>query len=243
MIRGFVHGQTLRLSQGRVVADTLDYLVARFLFEGEDWTGMEKWMHLMQGDEHYAIKLTDDETRREDHLNLSAGQWLVWLHGNELAGGEVVERITTNVCTLIVEETGGMDGEVMPPVAPDVVEQLAARISALEQGGVSGDGSSVTLPMVQAAVEGALAAAKESGDFDGADGKDGEDGYTPVKGVDYFDGKDGYTPIKGVDYFDGRDGADGKDYVLTDGDKAEIAAMVLADMPQAVTYTGEVEVI
>lgn len=33
---------------------------------------------------------------------------------------------------------------------------------------------------------------------------------------------------------------DGKDYVLTDGDKAEIVAMVLADMP---TYTGEVEVV
>jgi len=31
-------------------------------------------------------------------------------------------------------------------------------------------------------------------------------------------------------------------YVLTDGDKAEIAAMVLADMPQATPYNGEVEV-
>jgi hypothetical protein len=41
----------------------------------------------------------------------------------------------------------------------------------------------------------------------------------------------------------GKTGAAGKDYVLTDADKAEIAAMVLADMPQAVTYTGEVEVV
>lgn len=36
-------------------------------------------------------------------------------------------------------------------------------------------------------------------------------------------GKDGYTPVKGVDYFDGEPG---KDYVLTDEDKAEIAGMV-----------------
>jgi hypothetical protein len=72
----------------------------------------------------------------------------------------------------------------------------------------------------------------------GKDGEPGKDGYTPIKGVDYFDGKDGepgkdgYTPVKGVEYFDGVDGApgkdgeDGKDYVLTEEDKAEIAGMV-----------------
>jgi hypothetical protein len=67
---------------------------------------------------------------------------------------------------------------------------------------------------------------------DGKDGTNGKDGYTPVKGVDYFDGEpgqDGYTPVKGVDYFDGKDGkdgVDGKDYVLTEEDLAEIASMV-----------------
>lgn len=39
-------------------------------------------------------------------------------------------------------------------------------------------------------------------------------------------GEPGYTPIKGVDYFDGEPGPAGKDYVLTDADKAEIAGMV-----------------
>lgn len=74
--------------------------------------------------------------------------------------------------------------------------------------------------------------------YRGPEGKPGKDGHTPIKGIDYFDGapgpagKDGYTPIKGVDYFDGKDGApgpageDGKDYVLTDADKVEIAGMV-----------------
>lgn len=52
---------------------------------------------------------------------------------------------------------------------------------------------------------------------DGAPGKDGIDGYTPIKGVDYFDGKDGKDGVNGVD---------GKDYILTDADKQEIAAMV-----------------
>lgn len=71
----------------------------------------------------------------------------------------------------------------------------------------------------------------------GVDYFDGKDGYTPQKGVDYFDGKngeDGYTPVKGKDYFDGKDGEPGKDYVLTQSDKEEIAEMAseLVDVPE-----------
>lgn len=95
---------------------------------------------------------------------------------------------------------------------------------------------------LQEAINTALAQAKASGEFDGADGYtpqkgidyfDGADGYTPQKGVDYFDGKDGYTPQKGVDYFDGEDGytpQKGTDYWTAD-DKAEIIAEVLAELP------------
>ena len=106
--------------------------------------------------------------------------------------------------------------------------------------------------------------ARVSGDLKGEPGKDGytpikgvdyfdgKDGYTPQKGVDYFDGKngeDGYTPVKGKDYFDGKDGEPGKDYVLTQSDKEEIAEMAseLVDVPEggggndpdAVKYTPQ----
>lgn len=76
------------------------------------------------------------------------------------------------------------------------------------------------------AINTALAQAKASGEFDGADGKDG---YTPVKGVDYFDGKDG------------KPGADGKDYLLTDSDKQEIAELAapLVDVPAGGGSSGE----
>jgi hypothetical protein len=47
-----------------------------------------------------------------------------------------------------------------------------------------------------------------------------------------FDGADGYTPIKGKDYFDGND------YVLTESDKQEIAGKVVQLIP---IYEGEVE--
>ena len=63
-------------------------------------------------------------------------------------------------------------------------------------------------------VQNALAEAKASGEFDGADG------YTPVKDVDYFDGKDGndgYTPQKNVDYYDGEDGKSAYAYAQDGG--------------------------
>ena len=91
------------------------------------------------------------------------------------------------------------------------------------------------LHTITSAVEKALAEAKESGDFDGADGKDGTSvthewegtvlKVTSASGTTSADlkgekgdkgdsvkgdtGDPGYTPVKGVDYFDGKDGSDG----------------------------------
>lgn len=65
-------------------------------------------------------------------------------------------------------------------------------------------GGNVDQEQITAAVNEALAEAKASGEFDGADGKDG------------VDGKDGYTPVKGVDYFDGQPGKDLTAYTIPD---------------------------
>ena len=83
------------------------------------------------------------------------------------------------------------------------------------------------------ATEEALRQAKESGEFDGADGNDGSNGISCThrwsgttlyvtsasgtssanlkgdKGDAGGNGKDGYTPVKGKDYFDGTNGKDG----------------------------------
>ena len=73
---------------------------------------------------------------------------------------------------------------------------------------------------------------------------------TDVEGEKSFDILNGYTPVKGVDYFDGEKGdpftyddftaeqleaLKGKDYVLTEADKTEIANAVLNALP---TWSG-----
>ncbi len=132
MIKGFVQGQTLKLSQTKVVADSIDYLIAKFIFKGEDWMKLDKWMHLKKGESVYAVRLQDDRTRKEDHLNLDAGEWSVWLHGNSQEDGVVTERITTNVCTFTVEQSGVLSGDALPELPAGIGEQVMARVDALE---------------------------------------------------------------------------------------------------------------
>jgi predicted MPP superfamily phosphohydrolase len=143
MITGFVQGQVLRLSAPVVAADTLDYLTAQFVFRSADWSGMEKWAHFSKGGTVYDIPLTDDKIRREDHLNLGAGEWKVYVHGNRFADGTVVERITTAEDVLRVVPTGTLNGEPFPEMPASVTEQILARLEDVEQnGGGSGGGIS-----------------------------------------------------------------------------------------------------
>ncbi len=132
MIKGFVQGQTLKLSQTKVVAGSIDYLIAKFTFNDAEWASLDKWMHLQKGESVYAVRLQSDRTRKEDHLNLDAGEWSVWLHGNSQEDGVVTERITTNVCTFTVEESGVLSGDALPELPAGVGEQVMARMEALE---------------------------------------------------------------------------------------------------------------
>lgn len=132
MIKGFVQGQTLKLSQTKVVAGSIDYLIAKFTFNDADWGQLEKWMHLKKGESVYAVRLQNDRTKKEDHLNLDAGEWSVWLHGNSQEEGVVTERITTNVCTFTVEESGVLSGDALPELPAGIGEQVMARMEALE---------------------------------------------------------------------------------------------------------------
>lgn len=142
MLYGEINRQRLKIINEHVVADTIDYLEARFAFS-EDWDGLEKWVHFAKDGEVYDIRLTDDCIRKEDHLNLSAGIWKVYLHGNEFSGGKVIERITTNAAILKVEPTGTLDGEPFPEMPASVTEQILARLNKIEEGGGSGGGISV----------------------------------------------------------------------------------------------------
>lgn len=125
MIIGRVKNQTLEIEQPVIAADTIDYLTALFTFS-PDWNGLTKWAHFAKGEIVYDIELVNDGIAKDRHLSLSVGSWSVYLHGNEIIGGVVTERITTQVKSLTVEASGVLNGEPLPVTPPSVGEQILA---------------------------------------------------------------------------------------------------------------------
>lgn len=140
MITGFVRGQALKVPAVYVAADTINYLTAQFVFQTSEWSGLEVWSHWEKSGVAYDIRLDGGRITEEMHLNLSAGAWRVYLHGNRYSDGEVVQRITTGVAVIEVQPTGTLDGEPFPEMPASVTEQILARLARLEIGGGTGGG-------------------------------------------------------------------------------------------------------
>lgn len=132
MITGTVKGQSLRISSPTIAADTISYLTARFVFTS-DWDGAVKFAHFSCGENNYSVPLTDDEIREGDKLNLGAGTWKVWLHGERYEGGELTQRITTEEALLVVRATGSFEGGPFP-TAPSEIERLHAEFDKVKRG-------------------------------------------------------------------------------------------------------------
>ena len=213
MLYGEINRQRLKIINEHVVADTIDYLEARFAFSA-DWDGLEKWVHFAKDGEVYDIRLTDNCVRKEDHLNLSAGIWKVYLHGNEFSGGKVIERITTNAAILKVEPTGTLDGEPFPEMPASVTEQILARLEDVEQNGVGG-GTPGTVSIVPHIGENGNWFVGETDTGVKAQGEPGQPGADGSPGADGQPGQDGTSvTVSSVSESD----ADGGSNVVTFSD-------------------------
>ena len=137
MIGGLIRGQSLRLSSPMIVADTIDYLTAQFVFQTGDWDGAVKYSHWKCGDITYDIPLENDRIDESAHLNLSAGVWSVYIHGEKYADGNLIQRITTCEATLTVKGTGTAGGLPFPEQPAGEIERIHAQIAELEDAKLS----------------------------------------------------------------------------------------------------------
>ena len=204
MITGYVRRQALAVSAPVLVADTIDYLTARFVFMTGDWDGLEVWAHFRQGDTAYDFSLDEDgEITADKHLNLTEGVWSVYLTGHLYSGGAMLQRISTQVAEVDVVKSGMVNANPFPPIPATVEEQIFAELADHEERLSDVDkqftelssaiAKKVGTAELKTAVETALTEAKESGEFKGEPGEPGQPG------------------------------APGSDYVLTEVDKTEIA--------------------
>ena len=123
--------QSLTAEYLPLAAESVQYLTAKVVCETEDWTGREIKAMFGQGCTVHEISVTGGEITAKQQLNLTAGDWCVWLVGNSARDGEVIPRITTNVAHISVAPTGGTEGNPFPAIPPTVEEQLRADIGNL----------------------------------------------------------------------------------------------------------------
>lgn len=114
-----------------LAAESVQYLTAKVVCETEDWTGREIKAMFGQGCTVYEVPVTGGEITARQQLNLTAGDWRVWLVGNSARDGDVIPRITTNVAHISVAPTGGTEGNPFPATPPTVEEQLRADMGNL----------------------------------------------------------------------------------------------------------------
>lgn len=128
MMEFYIDGQTIRFTSPVIAANSRDYLTARFHFSGEEWEGCSKWAHFRQGETVYDLSLENDEISSGRHLNLSLGQWEVYLTGHREE-----TRITTVPVLLRVRESGLID-EPLHQIPLSVAEQVDSKANlALEK--------------------------------------------------------------------------------------------------------------
>lgn len=123
--------QSLTAEYLPLAAESVQYLTAKVVCETEDWTGREIKALFGQGCTVYEIPVTGGEITAKQQLNLTAGDWRVWLVGNSARDGEVIPRITTNVAHISVAPTGGTEGNPFPIIPPTVEERLRADMGNL----------------------------------------------------------------------------------------------------------------
>ena len=148
MMEFYVSGQSLKMFTPVTAADSLKYLTAQFHFTDNDWDGYTRWAHFRKGETVYDIELDEnDRITEEDALNLTTGEWEIYLTGTKDAA-----RLTTIVVILTVKESGLIDAplHVLPQSVAEQIDAKAAQALLTAQ---------------------AVKAAADAGKFNGKDGK------------------------------------------------------------------------
>lgn len=148
MMEFYVSGQSLKMFTPVTAADSLKYLTAQFHFTGDEWDGYTRWAHFRRGETVYDIELDEeDRITEEDALNLTTGEWEIYLTGTKDAA-----RLTTIVVILTVKESGLIDAplHVLPQSVAEQIDAKAAQALLTAQ---------------------AVKAAADAGKFNGRDGK------------------------------------------------------------------------
>ena len=124
MLTAIVKGQQLQLRTPLIVADSINYITAKFTFD-EDWEGRAVTAFFTQGDKTIPATVVNDEITAEQGINLTAGTWEV-----KLTGVKGDSRITAGPVKITALPFGSTEGE-LPDISPTQYEALLGMIGDL----------------------------------------------------------------------------------------------------------------
>lgn len=126
MLTGIIRGQRLMLRTPIVVADSINYLTAKFAFDA-DWKGRVITAYFVCGDKTITAELTSGEITAAQGINLTAGRWEL-----KLSGIKADSRVTAGPVWFDVLPFGAADGE-LPDISLTQYEQLLAKIGDMDE--------------------------------------------------------------------------------------------------------------
>lgn len=231
MITAFIKGQAIETTESVIVAESLNYLKAQFVFSTSDWNGLEKTAYFTQGDTTHSIELNENDVAFP--LHLSAGEWAVSVVGREHADGKLVERITSDSATIKVKPFRVGTETPFPDPTPTEIEALIAKMGNLTD----------LLTKDKTSLVNAINEVYRRGGSSG-----GGNGFLPIVDIEEIDGghriiitdaegTKSFDVLNGVDGAKGDKGEKGDPYTLTEADKTEIVSAVVNALPK---YNGEV---
>ena len=120
-----VRGQQLQLRTPLIVADSINYITARFAFD-KDWDGRSITAFFVQKNTVITAILQNNEITAEQGINLTAGIWEL-----KLTGVKGNSRITAGPARMTVLPFGTIDGD-LPDINPSQYEQILGLIGSLD---------------------------------------------------------------------------------------------------------------
>lgn len=127
IIKCVVRGQKLSVNIPFMADNTINYFNVMCDFDSTWNIYTQRWVYITKHDDSSVggSFLLNSENKVPDtsSLNLNGGTWDIWLLGAEVRNGSVISRITTEVKSFRVNETGNYEA-VMPSVPTSNVEQI-----------------------------------------------------------------------------------------------------------------------
>ena len=229
-----VKGCTISLRQPPLAGGTVGDVTVEFHFD-EVWNGYTRTAVFRAHGKTVLMLLASDRCTLPPEAT-AGGDVLLGVFG---VCGE--KTLTTPFCRLAVAQGVPTAGDMSTGVTPTLAAQLLAaygRLTAATAEAAGGDTAAVTVTEGESALHFAFTLPRGAKGDKGDKGDDSDvtaAGYNTFTGTNTFNGKVTVSSAPTADndvankkYVDEHSGGD---YVLTDADKSEIAALVLAQIP------------